>query len=60
MQVRINAPDGGDMFFGYCHWDGKELVSGDGDDYSLTELISQYEFNEDKTELTYWIIGEWQ
>lgn len=59
IQVRINSPLGGDMFFGYCHWTGTELISGDGDSYDLDDEISKYEFSEDGSELTYWLIADW-
>lgn len=59
IEVRTNDPDGEDMLFGYCHWTGTELVSGDGDNYYLNEEISKYEFDEEKRELTYWIVSKW-
>ena len=58
--VRTNDPWGGDMLFGYCHWTGTELISGDGDNYSLDDEIVKYEFDEEKKELTYWIESEWR
>ena len=59
IEVRTNDPYGEDMLFGYCHWTGVQLVSGDGDNYYLDEEISKYEFNEETGELTYWIISKW-
>ena len=59
IEVRTNDPDGEDMLFGYCHWTGTELISGDGDNYYLNEEISKYEFDEEKRELTYWIVSKW-
>lgn len=58
IEVRTNDPDGDDMLFGFCHWTGTELISGDGDNYYLNEEISKYEF--DGVHLTYWIISEWK
>lgn len=58
IEVRTNDPDGDDMLFGYCHWTGTELISGDGDNYYLNEEISNYEF--DGEHLTYWIISKWR
>lgn len=58
--VRTNAPAGNDMLFGYCHWTGKELISDDGDTYSVEEDVVKYNFNEDKTKLTYWFKAEWK
>lgn len=58
IEVRTNDPDGDDMLFGFCHWTGTELISGDGDNYYLNEEISKYEF--DGTNLTYWIISKWK
>lgn len=59
IQVRTNDPCGGDMLFGYCHWTGESLVSGDGDSYYLDEEIYKYEFDVENNKLTYWIISEW-
>ena len=59
IQVRTNDSFGDDMLFGYCHWTGSELVSGDGDSYYLDEEIVKYEFDEENGELTYWIYSEW-
>ena len=57
IEVRTNDPFCDDMLFGFCHWTGTELISGDGDNYYLDEEISKYEF--DGAHLTYWIISEW-
>jgi hypothetical protein len=46
------------MLFGYCSWDGKELKSLDGDNYSLDEDIERFEWDEDGS-LTYWTRSEW-
>ena len=35
IEVRTNDPFGDDMLFGFCHWTGTELISGDGDNYYL-------------------------
>lgn len=59
IQVRTNDPFGDDMLFGYCHWTGSELVSGDGDSYYLDEEVVKYEFDEENGRLTYWIHSEW-
>ena len=45
--------------FGYCHWTGTELISGDGDSYSIDEEIAKYEFAENGKSLTYWFEAEW-
>ena len=58
IQVRTNDPFGEDMLFGFCHWIDSELISADGDTYSIEEEIYKYEFNENG-QLTYWIISEW-
>lgn len=59
IQVRTNDPFGKDMLFGYCHWTGVNLISGDGDSYSLDDEIYRYEFDEENNKLTYWIVSEW-
>lgn len=59
ISVRTNDPWGGDMLFGYCHWTGTELISGDGDNYYLDDEISKYMFDLEKKRLVYWIKSEW-
>ena len=59
IQVRTNDPHGEDMLFGYCHWTGVTLVSGDGDNYYLDDEVVKFEFDEDNRELIYWIVCEW-
>lgn len=59
IEVRTNDPFGEDMLFGFCHWTGVTLVSGDGDSYYLDEEITKYEFDEENRQLTYWIYSEW-
>lgn len=46
------------LLVGYCHWNGEELISDDGDYYSVNEVVSKYEYEEDGS-LTYWGISEW-
>ena len=35
------------LLVGYCHWNGEELISDDGDYYSVNEVVSKYEYEED-------------
>lgn len=60
IEVRTNDPWGDDMLFGYCHWTGTELISGDGDSYYLDEEINKYELDEENGKLIYWIVSEWE
>lgn len=30
------------LLVGYCHWNGEELISDDGDYYSVNEVVSKY------------------
>ena len=56
IKYRCNAPKcdyEDDMLFGYCHWDGKELISCDGDNYYLNDIIERYQC--DCKHLTVWI-----
>jgi hypothetical protein len=46
------------LLVGYCSWDGDKLISADGDYYSVDEVISKYEYEEDGS-LTYWTVSEW-
>lgn len=62
IMVRVNSPfpdeeDG--MLFGYCAWDGKKLISLDGDNYDLNDIVTRYEHDLDGN-LTYWIHAEWK
>lgn len=56
--VRTSIPDDIDMLFGYCAWDGTNLISLDGDTYDLDDEIYKYEFDENG-DLTYWLVCEW-
>ena len=60
IEYRCNAPkcdDEDDMLFGYCYWDGEELLSGDGDNYYLNDVIERYQC--DGKHLTVWIEVKW-
>ena len=46
------------LLVGYCSWDGENLIPADGDYYSVDEVISKYEYEEDGS-LTYWTVSEW-
>ena len=64
IEYRCNAPkcdDEDDMLFGYCYWNGNELISGDGDNYYLNDVIENYEWRHtDKGDyLTVWIEVVW-
>ena len=61
VQYRCNAPkmdDEEDMLFGYAVWTGEELVSGDGDNYYLGDVVERYEWDSDM-DLTIWIEVTW-
>ena len=51
-----------DVLFGYCRWDGSNLISEDGDSYDLDDEIVKWEiriFNEEPF-IVYWEkTGEW-
>lgn len=60
IEYRCNAPkcdDEDDMLFGYCRWDGNELISLDGDNYYLNDVIERYQC--DGEHLTVWIEVVW-
>ena len=64
VEYRCNAPkmdDEEDMLFGYAIWTGEELVSGDGDNYYLSDVIEKYEWNDEDWpyDLTVWIEVKW-
>lgn len=46
------------MLSGYCLWDGRFLLSMDGDFYTLDEEVDRYEWEDDGS-LTYWCHCEW-
>lgn len=58
IEVRTFDPNGDDMLFGYCRWNGKELVSLDGDTYSVEDEVCKFKFD-NPSELTYWFESEW-
>ena len=60
IEVRINSPLEGekDTLYGYCAWDGKKIISLDGDDYDEDEKIVRYEINDDDS-LTVWVKTSW-
>ena len=58
IELRTDSPYGGDMFFGFCSWDGKSLIPLDGDSYYLDEHIQGYEFDGDDY-LVVWIYSTW-
>ena len=61
VEYRCNAPkidDEEDMLFGFANWTGEELVSVDGDNYYLDDVIEKYEWLYDDY-LTIWIEVVW-
>ena len=59
IMVRTYDPDGNDMLFGYCHWTGTELISDDGDSYSIYDEVDKYELNAYGYDLIYWFEANW-
>lgn len=63
IMVRTNYPKGVDdytgdgILLGYVVWNGKELISLDGDTYYLDEYVTRYEW--DNGQLIYWIHSIW-
>lgn len=64
IEWRSNDPLGKDpdgIFCGLCTWNGKELLSLDGDIYSPEEEIYRYEwYGENNENLTYWSESKWE
>lgn len=69
IMVRVFLPEhvcdfeGEDTLFGYCGWDGENLISHDGDSYNLNDEIVKYTFDTgiDEVGLIYWEkTGEWK
>ena len=63
IEYRCDGPvdecdDTEDMLFGFAIWNGEELISGDGDNYYLGDVVDRYEWNGD-TYLTIWIEVVW-
>ena len=51
-----------DTLLGYCEWDGKEIISLDGDSYSLDDEILEYSIVETKSGesiLSVLVFGDW-
>lgn len=57
---RTNSPleDEEDMLFGYCTWTGKQLISGDGDNYSIEDIIEKFAWTSD-SDLIVWFESRW-
>lgn len=53
ISYRKYLPDGTDIFIGCCKYINGELISLDGDNYSLKDNILKYEIDED--DLTVWV-----
>jgi hypothetical protein len=63
VEYRCNAPKcwqdvEKDILFGFAIWNGKELISGDGDNYYLKDIVERYEW-ENENYLTIWIGVVW-
>ena len=63
VEYRCNSPkcwqdEEEDMLFGFAIWNGKELISGDGDNYYLKDIVERYEW-ESENYLTIWIGVGW-
>jgi hypothetical protein len=63
IEYRCNGPkdeygDEEDMLFGFCRWIDNELISGDGDNYYLGDVVRHHEWDGDNY-LTVWIEVEW-
>lgn len=67
IMVRVFLPEdicefeGEDTLFGYCGWDGVNLISHDGDSYYLDDEIVKYTFDTgiDGVGLIYWEKSHW-
>ena len=63
VEYRCDGPvdeygDTEDMLFGFAIWNGEELISGDGDNYYLGDVVDRYEW-ESEEDLTIWIVVSW-
>ena len=60
IEYRTNSPikEEEDMLAGSCYWDGKELHSIDGDDYSVDDEISKY-IVENDLNIIVWYESKW-
>lgn len=56
IEYRCNSPfpEEEDMLFGYATWNGKKLISNDGDNYYLRDRVYAHEWI-DSHHLTVWI-----
>ena len=58
IEYRTHGPAGEDLLHGYCYWTGAELVSEDGDVYSVEDVISDYHWDSD-SDLVVWYQSKW-
>lgn len=58
IEYRTYDPSGEDMLTGVCRWTGSELISIDGDNYSVEDYISKHRWNNPNS-LTIWYESSW-
>ena len=61
IEVRTNSSfddDQNGVLFGFCAWDGSNLISLDGDNYYLDEEVTKFEWAGGN--LRIWIHSEWK
>ena len=58
IEYRTHDPLGDDVLAGFCTWHKDELVSDDGDDYSVDDVISSYEWD-GPDNLIVWYDSKW-
>lgn len=60
IEYRTNSPVNSeqDIYTGACRWDGKELHSIDRDNYSIYDVITKYEIENEKN-IIVWYKSTW-
>ena len=57
--VSLNTDDDTDIFAGACEYKDGEIISLDGDSYSLEDEISAYEYDKQNNILAVWYKSKW-
>lgn len=58
IEYRTNSPLDEDILSGSCYWDGKELHPIDRDIYSVDDVITRYQI-ENERNLIVWYESKW-
>ncbi len=59
IEYRTWLPDGTDVLSGYCKFVNNELISLDGDSYSMDDVFVKYSVSQQTKQVTIWYESKW-